>query len=269
MFGGNMKFTGRLRGAAVVAAVVVGMVGFGSTSAQATAEDGTATWITNSALRELGVEVQDPALTDELTNAVQDAADADLISDTVDELAQQAAENPDSVQDADTSAAIEGERETQTGAWQDIKAEWHKAFDQIKADFAQCREAATDGASTCAHEFRYAMQVNHIKAWQARHEAKIGDISALPADQQARALEKLKRQGEHAQARLDKAAALLERQTGDTNKTDDAAADDTQTDGTEANALKSAKDKPVKDTKANKANRGHHNSTGNNGKSDR
>lgn len=264
-----MKFTGRLRGAAVVTAVVVGMVGFGATSAHATAEDGAATWITNSALSELGIEVQDPALTNELTSAVQDAADAGLISDTVDGLAQQEADNPDSVADADISAALEGVRDTQTGTWQDIKAEWHKAFDQIKADFAQCREAATDGGSTCAHEFRYAMQVSHIKAWQARHEAKLGDISALPADQQARALQKLKRQGEHAQARLDKAAALLERQTGDTDKTDDAQADGTKTDDTKVDPLKSAKDKPVKDTKTNKANRGHHDSTGSNQKSGR
>ena len=39
MFGGNMKYLGRLQGAAVVTAVVVGLVGFGAISAQAGTED--------------------------------------------------------------------------------------------------------------------------------------------------------------------------------------------------------------------------------------
>jgi hypothetical protein len=269
MFGGNMKFMGRLQGAAVVAAVVVGMVGFGSTSAQATAEDNAATWITNAALNTLGVEVEDPGLTDTLTNAVQAAVDAGLISDSVDDLAQQAVADPESVDSDEAGDTLDDALEDQTGQWQDITAQWHEAFDQIKADFATCREAATDGAADCAHQFRYAMQVNHIKAWQARHEAKLGDISALPADQQARALEKLKRQGEHAQARLDKAAALLERQTGDTDNSDEADADDSDAGDATADPPKSTKDKKVKDHKVDKANRGHHGSAGNNGKSGR
>jgi hypothetical protein len=259
-----MKFTGRLRGAAVVAALVVGMVGFGSTSAQAATEDDAATWITNAALSELEVKVENPALADALANAVRSAADAGLISVTVSGLADQAAEDPESVDADDTGDALDDELEDQTGEWQDIAAEWHKAFDQIKADFAECREAATDGADDCAHEFRYAMQVNHIKAWQARHEAKLGDISLLPTDEQAAAREKLQRQGEHAQARLDKAAALLERQTGDTDN-----ADDTDADDTEANPLKTAKDNKVKHAKVDKTNRGHHGSAGDHGKSGR
>jgi hypothetical protein len=267
-----MKFMGRLQGAAVVAAVVVGMVGFGSTSAQATTDDTAATWITHTALNTLGVEVTDPDLSDALTNAVQAAVDAGLISDSVDGLAQQAADDPESVDSDEAGDTLDDALKDQTGQWQDIKAQWHEAFDQIKADFATCREAATDGASDCAHQFRYAMQVNHIKAWQARHEAKLGDISALPADQQTRALEKLKRQGEHAQARLDKAAALLERQTGDTDNSDETGAGDSDagdTGDTEANPLKSTKDKKAKDAKANKANRGHQGSGGNHGKSGR
>jgi hypothetical protein len=260
-----MKFTGRLQGAAIAAAVVVGMVGFGATAAQADPEDDVATWITNAALTELGVEVENPALADALANAVRSAADAGLISVTVSDLADQSADDPESVDADDTGDALDDELEDQTGEWQDIAAEWHKAFDQIKADFATCREAATDGASDCAHQFRYDMQVNHIKAWQARHEAKLGDISSLPADQQAQALKKLQRQGEQAQARLDKAKALLERQTNKTDNRNDSDSDDSDADDTEANPLK---DKKAKD-KADKANRGHHGSAGNNGKSGR
>jgi hypothetical protein len=264
-----MKFTGRLRGAAIVAAVVVGMVGFGSTSAQADTDDDAATWIATTALGELGVQVENPDLADALTDAVQDAGDAGLISDTVDDLAEQAANDPESVDGDETDDVIDDELEDQTGEWQDISAEWHDAFDQIKSDFAECRETATDGADDCAHEFRYAMQVNHIKAWQARHEAKLGDISVLPADEQAAAREKLQRQGEHAQARLDKAAALLERQTGDTDNADETEADDTDADDTEASPLKSTKDNKVKHAKADKTNRGHHGSAGDHGKSGR
>jgi hypothetical protein len=264
-----MKSMGRLQGAAVVAAVVVGMVGFGSISAQATTDDTAASWITNAALNTLGVEVDDSGLTDALTNAVQDAVDAGLISDSVDDLAQHAANDPESVDSDEADDTLDDTLKDQTGQWQDIKAEWHKAFDQIKADFATCREAATDGAADCAHQFRYDMQVNHIKAWQARHEAKLGDISKLPADQQARALEKLQRQGDHAQARLDKAKALLERQTTKTHRSDDSDSDDSDADDSKATPPKSAKDKKVKDAKVDKANRGHHGSDGNNGKSGR
>jgi hypothetical protein len=268
-----MKFTGRLRGAAVVAALVVGMVAFGSTSAQAATEDDAATWITNAALSELGVKVENPALADALANAVRSAADAGLISVTVSDLADQASDDPESVDADDTGDAIDDELADQTNQWQDIAAEWHKAFDQIKADFAKCRETTTDGASDCAHQFRYDMQVNHIKAWQARQKAKLGDISALPADQKARALKKLQRQGEQAQARLDRAAALLERQTGDTHKSDNTDdSDDSDTGDTDATPPKSTKDKndkKVDDAKADKGNRGHNGSDGNHGKSGR
>jgi outer membrane protein TolC len=58
------------------------------------------------------------------------------------------------------------------------------------------------------------MQVNHITAWQARHAAKVGDITALPEDEQAAALAKLERQGDLAAARLDRARAQLEKKTG-------------------------------------------------------
>jgi hypothetical protein len=180
-----MKFLGKLQGVAVVTAVVVGLVGFGAASAQADTEDDVATWIANSALNRLGVNVENPELADALAGAVRDAVDAGLISVPVDDLADQAVENPESVDDDETDEVIDDELDDQTGQWQDIAAEWHAAFDQIKADFAECREAATDGASECAHEFRYAMQVNHVTAWLARHEAKLGDISTLPPEEQA------------------------------------------------------------------------------------
>jgi hypothetical protein len=261
-----MKVMGKLQGMAVAAAVIVGTVGIGAASAQAATVDDVASWITNTALERLGVDVQDPALADALKGAVQSAVDSGLITTTVEDVAQAATEDPDSVANETVDDTLDGELEEQTGAWQDIALAWHAAFDQIKADFVECRSAAvggategdategdttegdttedsateqgaaeddaTDstaddateddatahGASQCAHEFRYAMQLNHLEAWQARHDAKVARIAELPAGQREKVMANFEAQGERAAQRLEKAAALLERQTGDKTK---------------------------------------------------
>lgn len=248
-----MKIVGKLQGVAVAVAVIVGTVGIGAASAQAATVDDVASWITDAALERLGVEVQDPALADALKGAVQSAVDSGLITTTIDDVAQSAVEDPDSVSDETVDDALEGELDEQTGVWQDIALAWHAAFDEIKADFAECRsaavgdategdategdtteqgaaeddatdstaddvtegDAAAHGASECAHEFRYAMQLNHLEAWQARHDAKVARIAELPAGQREKAMANFEAQGERAALRLEKAAALLERQTGD------------------------------------------------------
>lgn len=242
-----MKIVGKLQGVAVAVAVIVGTVGIGAASAQAATVDDVASWITDAALERLGVDVQDPALADALKGAVQSAVDSGLITTTVEDIAESALENPDSAADEDVDDALDGELDEQAGVWQDIALAWHAAFDQIKADFAECRSAAvggategdategdaTDstadaataedgatahGASECAHEFRYAMQLNHLEAWQARHDAKVARIAELPAGQRERVMANFEAQGERAALRLEKAAALLERQTGDKTK---------------------------------------------------
>jgi hypothetical protein len=71
------------------------------------------------------------------------------------------------------------------------------------------------GASECAHEFRYAMQLNHLKAWQARHDAKVARIAELPAGQREKVMANFEAQGERAVRRLEKAEAQLEKKTGD------------------------------------------------------
>jgi hypothetical protein len=262
MFGGNMKFVSKLGGAAAAAAVVMAMVGLGATSAQAATEDDVASWITTTALDRLGVEVQDSSLADALNSAIHDAVAAGLISVEVQDTAQADVDNPDAVTDDEADDVLSDELEDQTGQWQDIAAEWHAAFDEIKADFVQCREAATGGANDCAHQFRYDMQVNHVKAWQARQAAKLGDISQLPPEEQPGALLKLQEQGERAQARLDKAAALLERQTGDTSQTgDEVESDDTATDSVEST--------DGTKQKSNERGQGNHNAKADNARSNR
>ena len=244
-----MKIVGKLQAVAVAVAVIAGTVGIGATSAQAATADDVASWITDAALERLGVEVQDPALAEALKAAVQSAVDSGLISTTIDGVAQSAVDDPDAVSDETVDEALDGEFDEQTGVWQDIALAWHAAFDQIKADFAECRSAAVGnategdategdategdategdategdatgdatahGASECAHEFRYAMQLNHLKAWQARHDAKVARIAELPAGQREKVMANFEAQGERAVRRLEKAEAQLEKQTGD------------------------------------------------------
>lgn len=281
MFGGNMKFVSKLQGVALAAAVVVGMVGIGATSAQAATEDDVASWITSTALDRLGVELHDLGLADSLNSAIHQAVAAGLISVKVEDAAQSDLEDPDAVTDDEADDVLDDELEDQTGQWQDIAAEWHAAFDAIKADFVECREAATGGANDCAHEFRYAMQVNHVKAWQARQAARLGDISELPAEQQESALQKLQEQGARAEARLAKAAALLERQTGDDSASGDDSGsgheaktdDDSATDDAESkDGSKQGSDEHGHGNKHNakddnqRGNRGHGGGHGNSGR---
>jgi hypothetical protein len=249
-----MKFVSKLQGAALTAAVVIGMVGLGATSAQAATEDDVASWITNTALDRLGVEVDDLGLAEALNSAIHEAVDAGLISVEVQDTAQEDLDDPDAVTDDEADDVLDDELEDQTGQWQEIAAEWHAAFDEIKAEFVECREAATSGADDCAHEFRYAMQVNHIKAWQARQAAKLGDISELPAEEQESALKKLQEQGERAQARLEKAAALLERQTADGSESEDEVEGD---DDSATDEFESQDDSTQKSDKRGHGN-GHH-----------
>lgn len=259
-----MRITGKPQklalAAAVAVATVFGTVGLGAVSAQAAGADEVASWITDATLERLGVNVEDPALAAALQGAVQAALDSGLITTTVEDLAEAAVEDPDSVEGDDVDDALDGELKEQSGVWQDIALAWHAAFDEIKADFAECRAGTADGdtegddtegdtregdttdgdttegdttegdttddsmaddstmthgASECAHEFRYAMQLNHLEAWQARHDAKLARIAELPDGQREKAMAIFEAQGERAEARLDKAAALLERQTGE------------------------------------------------------
>ena len=62
------------------------------------------------------------------------------------------------------------------------------------------------------------MQLNHLEAWQARHDAKLARIAELPAGQREKVLANFDAQRERAEQRVEKAAALLERQTADKTK---------------------------------------------------
>ena len=200
-FGGIVKTWGILRPAGLALALVVGSVALGAAPANAATPQDVAAWITETTLENLGVSAPDSELAAALNSAISDALEAGVISLGVEKLAEQAIDDPDSVDDGDVGEALNEELGEQGDSWDEVKAEWHAAFDTIKADFAECREAAEGGANLCAHQFRYEMQVNHVTAWQARHAAKIGDINALPEDEQVAALAKLERQGDKAAAR--------------------------------------------------------------------
>ena len=196
-------------------AVVVGSVALGAAPASAATEQDVAAWITESTLENLNVTAPGGDLAAALEAAIAAALEAGIISPRVEQLAETAIADPESVEDDEIDKALDGELAEQGDAWDEVKAEWHAAFETIKADFADCREAAEGGANLCAHQFRYEMQVNHITAWQARHAAKIGDIAALPEEEQAAAQAKLDRQGDKAAARLERARVQLEKKTGE------------------------------------------------------
>ncbi|MET1043216.1 MAG: hypothetical protein ABWX59_03715 [Microbacteriaceae bacterium] len=194
--------------------MIVAAVSFGAAPANAATEQEVAAWITDAALDKLELTVEDAALAAALESAISEALAAGIISLAVEEIAEDAVDDPELTSEDEIDATLDDELEEQDAAWSDVSTDWHAAFDVIKADFAECREAADGGADACAHQFRYNMQVNHVTAWQARHEAKAGDISALPAEEQAAALAKLDRQSQLAADRLERARVQLEKQTG-------------------------------------------------------
>ncbi|MEX1079267.1 MAG: hypothetical protein WED09_09200 [Homoserinimonas sp.] len=204
-----------LRPFGIALALVVGSVALGAAPASAATDDEVAAWITGATLERLGATTENPELAAALQGAVSEALEAGVISLNVEELAEEAVGDQESVDEAEVEEALADGLDEQGEAWSDVSAEWHAAFDVIKADFAECREAAEAGSNLCAHQFAYEMKVNHVTSWLARHEAKVGDISALPEEEQATALAKLERQGEHAAARLERARVQLERKTGE------------------------------------------------------
>lgn len=268
--GGTVKTWGILRPAGMALAVVVGSVALGAAPASAATDQEVAAWITASTLENLNVTAPDGDLAAALEAAIAAALEAGVISLSVEELAETAIDDPESVADDEIDEALDEGLGEQGDAWDDVKAEWHAAFDTIKADFAECRESAETDASTCAHQFRYEMQVNHVTAWQARHAAKIGDISALPEDEQAAALVKLERQGDLADARLDRARIQLEKKTGEpveeapVTVDDEAGTDGAGADGTRAHPGKA--DKGHKPAKADKGNRSANKGNGKSGR---
>lgn len=252
-----MKSWGILRPAGVALALAVGSFALGAAPAGAATEQDVAAWITTSTLEKLNVTAPDADLEAALESAISDALEAGIISLSVEELAEQAVDDPESVDADEVDDALDEELGEQGEAWDDVKAEWHAAFDTIKADFAECRETAEAGADLCAHQFRYEMQVNHITAWQARHAAKVGDIAALPEDEQAAALAKLERQGDQAAVRLERARIQLEKKTGEPVEEVPTTLDGMSDDGTDA--------KPSKADKAHKTDKGNGKANGNKG----
>lgn len=264
-----MKSWGTLRPAGIVLALVVGSAALGTAPAYAATDQEVAAWITEATLEKLNVTSPDSELAAALEAAVSAALEAGVISPAVEELAEEAIDEPDAVADEEIEEALDDELDEQGAAWDDVASTWRAAFDTIKADFADCREAAEAGANLCAHQFRYEMKVHHITAWQARHAAKIGDITALPEDEQAAALAKLEHQGELAAARLERARTQLEKKTG--HPVDETPVAEDGTSGTEepSDAPGASGHKGPKAEKStghgNKGNNGNNGNKGSNG----
>lgn len=266
---------------AAVGALVAGSFGIASAAQAATPEE-VASWIADAALENLGLSIEDPAFADAIAAAVQRALDAGLISVTVEDIAEdELDEGEEGLPEDEIGDILDEELEEQKNVWDEIKEAWRTGHEEAHAAFTECRDATEGGANLCAHEFRYAMQVNNIAAFQARHEARLlADAENMTEEELAKAEAKLAHHEAIAKARLDRAAAHLEKKTGIVIE-DDALEGDVEAATEEAlvTIQKTASveprgnngkgpdksDKPAKPAKADKPGKGNGNN-GNNGK---
>src|SRR5690606_20307226 len=119
------------------------------------------------------LSVDDAGLSVAISAAVHAALEAGIISVAVQDLADENATDPDRTEDGTEDGiddVLDEVLEEQQSVWDEIKAAWREGHEQAHEAFTECRELAEGGANLCAHEFRYAMQVNNIAAFQARHE---------------------------------------------------------------------------------------------------
>lgn len=194
-----------LIGMAAIGSLVLGSLGVAS-AAQASTPEHVADWITAAALENLGLSVESLEFEGAIKDAVQQALEAGLISVAVEEVADN---------EGDADDALDETLKEQGSIWDDIKAAWRTGQEEAHAAFTECRDAAEGGANLCAFEFRYAMQVNNIAAYQARHEARLlADADSMTEEELAKANEKLAHHESIAMARLDRAAAHLAKKTG-------------------------------------------------------
>ncbi len=194
-----------LIGMAAIGSLVVGSLGVGS-AAQAATPENVADWITAAALENLGLSVESLEFEGVIKDAVQQALEAGLISVAVEEVADN---------EGDADDALDETLEEQGSIWDEIKAAWRTGQEEAHAAFTECRDAAEGGANLCAFEFRYAMQVNNIAAYQARHEARLlAGADSMTEEELAKAEEKFAHHKSIAMARLDRAAAHLAKKTG-------------------------------------------------------
>ncbi|HEU4848844.1 MAG TPA: hypothetical protein VFS93_00345 [Terrimesophilobacter sp.] len=189
---------------AAIGSLVVGSLGVAG-AAQAATPDEVADWITAAALENLGLTTGSPEFEDAIRDAIQQALEAGLISAAVEEVADD---------EGDADDVLDETLEEQGTIWDEIKEAWRTGQEEAHAAFTECRDAAEGGANLCAFEFRYAMQVNNIAAFQARHEARLlADADSMTEEELANAEEKLAHHESIAMARLDRAAAHLAKKT--------------------------------------------------------
>ncbi|WP_193508936.1 hypothetical protein [Cryobacterium sp. BB736] len=204
----------KLIGLAAIGSLVAGSFGIASAAQAATPEE-VSSWIAEAALENLGLTIEDPSFAAAIAAAVQQALDAGLISVAVEDIAEGEVDEPGTLPEDEVDGVLDEELEEQKNVWDEIKEAWRTGHEEAHAAFTECRDAAEGGANLCAHEFRYAMQVNNIAAFQARHEARLlADAENMTEEELAKAEAKLAHHESIAKARLDRAAAHLEKKTG-------------------------------------------------------
>lgn len=190
------------------------------------ADETTTNNVTQAALDTLGVEITDPTLLEEINNNVGEAIDSGIINEEVidyvdfaDNAQPPTTEEPPveeiapieepTVDNPEVLNPIEENLEEQKYNWGQIQADWQQAFETVRADFEAC---IAEGASKeeCAKGLGFKMQIAHGEALLNNYEARLEAISALPEDEQAKALEHLEKHRERTLQRLEKAQTMLQ-----------------------------------------------------------
>lgn len=193
------------------------------------ADETTTNNVTQAALDTLGVEITDPTLLEEINNNVGEAIDSGIINEEVIDYVEFIDETPptteeppaeeivpiedptveEPVENPEVLNPIEENLEEQKYNWGQIQADWQQAFETVRADFEAC---IAEGVSKeeCSKGLGFKMQIAHGEALLNNYEARLEAISALPEEEQAKALEHLEKQRERTLERLEKAQTMLQ-----------------------------------------------------------
>lgn len=215
-----------LKRAGLTAALTIGLLTIGVGAAQAA--DSPAEQLVTAALASEGIALTDGDLTTSLTDTVQAALDAGIVSDTivgaindpaVTDPAATDTPAPEATLDPELDQLITDHAAGEFARWDDIGPQIQAAFDAVRAQFADCR--ATGSVSDCARTLGLQFQVALAEVKISALQTQIDAAAALPAEQQADAIAALQEAQAAIAAKLADTQAKLIARTG---ATDEAAA---------------------------------------------
>ena len=185
---------------ASLAGMLVGIPAFSADAVRAqTGSADLADVVVDETLTFLEVETEPSETLEELAEDVAEAIEDGLIDEEVLEAIGNG-ETLDELLDGNLTDAEE--------TLEDSAPLWAAAYEQIKAEFRACREAA-DNASDCAKGLGFRLQIAQADALLADIDARIAALSGLTPEEQEAELARLQALREEMVARLEKAQEKL------------------------------------------------------------